>query len=224
MTGYLLRRLSQVPDDNDWLTTAERRWFTDRRSAKRVADWRLGRWTAKAAVGAFLERRGQPVPRDLEILAAADGAPEAFAGGSALPISLSLSHSHGRALAAVAAVATALGCDIERVEPRSDAFVAGYLTPAERAALAADDEPRRDLLVNLVWSAKESALKALRQGLRADTRSLQVTVTRPTGRRWQRLEVAGESARPALEGRWMELEGFVVTVVSRPAPEMVELG
>jgi 4'-phosphopantetheinyl transferase len=225
VTGFLLRRQSQVPDGDGWLTATERRWLTDRRSAKRVADWRLGRWTAKAAIGAFLDVRGQPPGDSVEVLAAADGAPQAFAGGRPLPLALSLSHSHGRALAVVAVANTALGCDLERIEPRSEAFVASYLTPAERAALAATDGARRDLFANLLWSAKESALKALRQGLRADTRSLQVAVKPSSGHCWERLEIAAESAGSALEGRWMELDGFVVTVVSRPAPtEMVELG
>ena len=224
MIGYLLRRRSDVPDANGWLTPAERCWFNDRRSAKRVADWRLGRWTAKAAIGAFLRLQGRPAVAAIEVLAAEDGAPEAFAGGRPLPLALSLSHSHGRALAAVAAAGTALGCDIERVEPRSAAFVADYLTPHERAALAAADEPRRDLLINLSWSAKESALKALRRGMRVDARTLEVTATGSSGHRWAPLEVAGASAGGALGGRWLRLEGYVLTIVSRPPAVPVELG
>ena len=50
------------------------------RVPKRREDWRLGRWTAKAALGG---RR-----RDL---AAADGAPEPWRDGERLPVSLSLS-------------------------------------------------------------------------------------------------------------------------------------
>ena len=218
MIGYLLRRLSDVPDGDDWLTPAERRWFTDRRSAKRVADWRLGRWTAKAAIGAFLERRGLPVPEAIEILAAADGAPEAHAEGRALEVTLSLSHSQGRGVAAVAATGVALGCDIERVEPRSPAFLASYLTPGERAALAAAGGTDRDLLANLIWSAKESALKTQRRGLRADTRSVEVRVTASPAAEWGRLEISRDDGDPLL-GRWTRLDDLVATIVSRPPPE-----
>ena len=65
-----------------------------------------------------------------------------------------------------------IGCDLEMVEPRSDAFVADYFTIEEQALVArasAEDRPR---LLALLWSAKESALKALHEGLRLDTRSV----------------------------------------------------
>ena len=218
MIGYLLRRLSDVPAGDDWLTPAERRWFTARRSAKRVADWRLGRWTAKAAIGAFLERRGVPVPGPIEVLAAADGAPEAFADGRALEVALSLSHSHGRAVAAVAGAGVALGCDIESVEPRSPGFLTGYFTLRERAAVAEASGQDRELLANLIWSGKESALKALRRGLRADTRSVEVgLIARPTAE-WGRLEITGDGG-DLLLARWTRLDDLVATIVSRPPPE-----
>ena len=225
MIGYLARRLSDLPDGDDWLTAAEREWFSDRRSAKRVADWRLGRWTAKAAVASYIGLQGHPPTGAVEVLAASDGAPEAFVNGEALPVAVSLSHSHGRAVSAVAAAGSALGCDLERIEPRSPAFIESYLTVGERVSLAAADEATRQLLANLFWSAKESALKALRRGLRADPRSLEVTLKPPSGRAWQNLRVVGAAAGVELEGRWARLDRFVVTIVARPAPEeIVDLG
>ena len=217
MIGFLLRRLSQVPVDDDWLTAAERRWLDDRRSAKRIADWRLGRWTARQAIIALLDERRQPEPEGLEIRADDDGAPEAFAGGLPLPLALSISHSHGRALAAVADAGIELGCDLERVEPRSPAFLDSYFTDAERAALAAASGADRDLLANLLWTGKESALKALRRGLRADTRSVEVSVEGRPDPVWGRLEVVTEPAGPILSGRWRRIDDFVVTIVWRPA-------
>jgi len=71
----------------------------------------------------------------------------------------------------------AIGCDLEIVEPRSDAFVEDFLTAAERSLVAgAPDEDARHLLANLVWCGKESALKVLRTGLRRDTRSVEVSL------------------------------------------------
>ena len=127
--GFLLRRLSQVPADNGWLTTAERRWFNDRRSTKRVADWRLGRWTAKATVDAFLGSAGAAAdPRYGGPGGRRTAPPTSSPPGRPLPLALSLSHSHGRALCAVAEAGTVLGCDLERIEPRSREFVASYFT------------------------------------------------------------------------------------------------
>lgn len=224
MIGYLLRRQSDVADGDGWLTPAERRWYGGRRSAKRIADWRLGRWTAKAAITAWLERFGQPVPADLEVLAATNGAPNAFDAGKPLALALSLSHSHGRAVAAVAGAEVALGCDLELLELRSRAFVSSYFTAAERAAVAAADVDR-DLVANLIWSGKESALKAVRRGLRVDARSLEVTVTEPNAAGWGGLQVTPANGNDTLTGSWRHLGGFVLTLVARPpAAQIVELG
>ena len=65
-----------------------------------------------------------------------------------------------------------LGCDLEIVEPRSDAFIADYFTAEEQALIERTSAADRSLLLALLWSAKESALKALRAGLRLDTRSV----------------------------------------------------
>ena len=63
-----------------------------------------------------------------------------------------------------------MGCDLEMIEPRSDAFVADYFTVEEQALVARASAADRSRLLALLWSAKESALKALRAGLRLDTR------------------------------------------------------
>ena len=100
------------------------------RIAPRRDAWRLGRWTAKAAASAFLALP----PERIEILAAPDGAPEVWVSGERAAVSLSLSHRAGRALAVVAAAPAVVGCDLEVVEPRSDAFVREWLAEPEQAA------------------------------------------------------------------------------------------
>src|SRR5215210_7466555 len=96
--GWLTSSPAELPAGEDWLSAAERAVLGGLRIEKRRADWRLGRWTAKRAVAAWLE-----VPaRRVEIVAAADGAPEAWLDGTPAPVSVSLSHRAGRALAAVA--------------------------------------------------------------------------------------------------------------------------
>src|SRR5207247_2585575 len=95
-------------------------------------DWRLGRWTAKAAVAAVLGVRAEEV----EIVAAPDGAPEAWVGGEPAGVSISLSHRGGRGLAVVVTPPAIVGCDLELVEPRSSAFVADWLAPSEQELVA----------------------------------------------------------------------------------------
>ena len=64
----------------------------------------------------------------------------------------------------------ALGCDLEVIEPRSEEFVADYFTTEEQKMVSQAPIADRSKLLALLWSAKESALKALREGLRFDTR------------------------------------------------------
>src|SRR6476620_5695963 len=166
MSGWLTRCNADVPAGDAWLSARERRTAAGARVRRRRRDWRLGRFTAKAAVGAWLS----VAPERVEILAAPDGAPEAWVDGERAPVSVSLSHRAGRALAAVAHAPAVVGCDLECVEPRSGAFARGWLAPAEHGLLAAHAQADRARLTNLVWTAKEAAAKVRREGLRLDVR------------------------------------------------------
>jgi 4'-phosphopantetheinyl transferase len=170
---WLEQTEADVPAESDWLSPSEALRLAGLRFPKRRADWRLGRWTAKRAVAACL---GLPIHAEnlalLEIRAAASGEPEVFLQRVPAAVSISLSHRAGVALCAVTPSSTALGCDLEIVEPRSDAFAADYFTVEEQALLSRTPASNRAVLLSLLWSAKESALKALHQGLRLDTRSV----------------------------------------------------
>ncbi len=89
---WLTRRAEDVAEGTDWLTAPEREVLEGLEFPKRRADWLLGRWTAKAAVATYLGLRGRQVPAsNIEVRAAADGAPEAYRRGDPLPVRLSLS-------------------------------------------------------------------------------------------------------------------------------------
>jgi 4'-phosphopantetheinyl transferase len=108
----------------------------------------------------------------------------------------------------------ALGCDLELVEPRSDAFAADYFT-AEEQSLAARAGPDRHRLLTLLWSGKESALKALGEGLRLDTRCVEVRPSRGDAI-WQPMQVARSNGE-ILHGWWQQSGGVVRTLVCSPA-------
>ena len=189
-TYWFEQSLSSVPIHNKWLAERELRCLERLRIPKRRDDWRLGRWTAKRAVAAVLE-----LPHDdtslmnIEIPAGSSGAPEVYVGHQPASVSISLSHRDGIAACAVAQSTIPLGCDLELVETRCTAFVRDYFTEKEQASMARGRGSERDWLVTLLWSAKESALKALRVGLRMDTRSVGVRLC------GQRSEWDEESAR-----------------------------
>jgi 4'-phosphopantetheinyl transferase len=137
------------------------------RAGPRRRDFLIGRLAARHALSAWMPNALNLA--DLEIRAASDGAPEGLIAGAKLPATISLSHRDGRALCAIAGPKIALGADLERIEPRSVAFVSDFFTEAEQTAVV-QSPLGRDLAANLIWSAKECAAKALRQGLRLDTR------------------------------------------------------
>jgi 4'-phosphopantetheinyl transferase len=216
MPAWLIRCSADVPAGEAWLSARERRTAAGLRVRRRRRDWRLGRFTAKAAVGAWLSI----APERVEILPAADGAPEAWVDGERAPLSVSLSHRAGRALAVVARAPAVVGCDLERVEPRSGAFVREWLAPAEHGLLAAHAEADRARLTNLVWTAKEAAAKVRREGLRLDVRR---AVVAPAGASatdgaWRALRVQWGDGGAPTSGWWRSEPGWVMTIAGDPSP------
>lgn len=203
-----LATLSEVPAGDDWLSASERETLAGLTIPARRRDWRLGRWTAKRAVAAVLDGTA------VEVRAAGDGAPEALVAGRPAPVTISISHRAGLGACLASGARQPAGCDLELVEPRSPALARDFFTPAELALVAGAGPGGRDLAVALVWSAKESALKALRQGLRLDTREVEVDLLPGASQGWRGLRVRhGERAF----GGWWRLEGrHVLTVVMAP--------
>ena len=130
---------ADVPTVDDWLSPNEQALLNAMRFAKRRSDWRLGRWTAKNALALYflyLKLPADPqVLASIEIRSASTGAPEAYFGNQPAAATISLSHRAGIAACAVTMPGVELGCDLEMVEPRSDAFVADYFTTASKRSL-----------------------------------------------------------------------------------------
>ncbi len=216
---WLEQTQGDVRDADDWLAPSEVASLQAMRFAKRRADWRLGRWTAKCAVAV---RLGRPLTshnlRCIELRAAECGAPDVFLDSWPAPLAISLSHRDGAAACLVAPSGVALGCDLETIEPRSDAFVADFFTAEEQSSVARAGAGR-DLTTALIWSAKESALKALRDGLRRDTRSVVVSlgaaeIPAPP-RQWRPLTVRYVGGGLA-EGWWQHDAAVLRTAITAP--------
>lgn len=203
-----------VPDRDDWLTAPEAERLNAMRYTKRRDEARLGRWTAKQAVARALGRSPEPAAlRAVVIRNASDGAPEAFLDDEPAGVAISMTDRAGWGVCTVTGGPAALGCDLELVEARSDRFVADYFTAAERATVTASPDDH-DLLANLIWSAKESALKVLREGLRLDTRSVEVSLLDGGDGGWRALVVT-TAAGERFEGWWRRFGDFVLTACAR---------
>jgi 4'-phosphopantetheinyl transferase len=210
--------MAEVPAGDGWMSEREQAWVAGLTFTKRRTEWRLARWTAKQALAAALgTARDDATLAGLEVRPSLEpdtrGAPEVFVGGERAGIGVSLTDRADWA-ACIVGPRVHLGCDLELVEPRSDAFVRTYLTAAEQALVARAPNGERDALVNLLWSAKESALKVLRTGLRRDTRSVEVSFPADgaTGS-WRPLVVHDEDGA-VLPGWWARFGEFVLTVAA----------
>jgi len=216
-TWWLARHEEQLPPAGGWLTPAERGRAAGMRYAKRRNDFLLNRWALKVAVARVLGWPDGPGElARIEGRNAPGGAPLVYVDGQPAACGVSLTDRAGCAVCLAAAGGTpgsaaALGCDVEIVEPRSDAFVRDYLTGPERR-LVAGAGPARDKAANLLWSAKESALKVLGTGLRRDTRSVEVTVAElnPPELTWSPLEVR-TSEGAVFPGWWRQSGAFLLT-------------
>lgn len=211
---YVIVPAGAAPASAHWLSPAERETLTGLSVPKRREDWLLGRFAAKTALSLSL---GYPASAlgELEVRAAPSGTPEAFQKGERLPVTLSIAHAAGRAASAVAALPLALGCDLEAVEARDPAFLEDFFTSEERRMVARASGVLAPLLVNLLWSAKESAAKALGEGLRRDTRTLEVAAEPSLGFAdgWRPLAVRDIESSRWFRGWWRLLPGAVLTVL-----------
>jgi len=217
---------AELPSHNNWLSAAEQDRLHGFRFEKRRADWRLGRWVAKCALTSYLER-----PFDCESLAQIEirptpsGAPDVFICNERNKAAISLSHRAGVAICSLAEPGATVGCDLELAEPRSCAFLSDYFTQGEQRWVASFLPEQRSLVPNLLWSAKESVLKVLEIGLRADTRDFEVELGAAAESHvlkqqttWSPLTVRGDEH--VFHGWWQYQCGLFRTVAAQPAPEV----
>lgn len=217
---WLIQTIDDVPLDDTWLAPSERQKLATLASHKRRRDWRLGRWTAKQAVARFAAGTACVVGdlADLVVGSLTSGAACCSMAGHSFPWTISISHSHGRGLCAIGSGGTPLGCDLERVERRVEEFPAEWFTYSEQDAIARARATDRDLLVTLVWSAKESALKALGLGLTITTQALTVRMVDPEpSAEWSALYVQLVDTPEPLFGWWRRDGEDLLTVVTASA-------
>ena len=230
MCRWLALGEDALPAEEQWLAPDEACTLAGLRYTKRRTEYLLRRLVTKHAVAAIIGRQADPATlAGIEVCNAASGAPYVCVDGAALALEVSITDRAGWAVCVLtnegAASAHPVGCDLELVEPRTPGFVRDFCTVAEQQLIAsrpAGDE--RDMTANLVWSAKESALKVLRTGLRRDTRTLEVTLAAPEADGWGELTVrAAEGAE--FPGWWRREGRFLHTVAAQDAsPPPVALG
>lgn len=210
---WLSRGLDEVPEGIAWLSAAEVDRLGRMRYAKRSSEFLVSRATAKQAIAHAVGLPLDPdVLRRIEVRHRPTGAPAPFVDGQPADLAMSSTDRADRAVCVTTATTgIAVGCDLELVEERSQGFVASYLTPPEQQTVAAAAAP--DLTANLLWSAKESALKVLETGLRRDTRTVEVRLGDEVVAGWSALEVYPAEGG-VFPGWWRRAGRFLLSVVA----------
>ena len=209
-------------DPPAYLAEEELARLADMRFSKRRIEWLHGRRTAK-----ILLQRCHPVCSSLplsEIIIKNElnGMPyPCQKNGGQMTGCLSISHRDRIAVSALTLVSSLrVGVDLEKVEPFQANFVADYFTPMEFERVYILPPDNRPETITLIWSAKEAALKALGQGLRLDTRTVEITILDQDEycigtQGWNRFEVNTRlTPGKVWHGWWRDYKNYVLTIAA----------
>jgi len=214
--SYIHQVLGDLPGHQDWLHPEERKFLDTLRFEKRRNDWLLGRWTAKQALLSFFESRGFSIAlHAIAILKGANGAPEVRLEEGLPQCSLSISHRAGHAIAVVGPPDAEIGCDLELIEPRSEAFLSDYFLDSEQAFLSGVPPGEKDLYANLLWCVKESVMKATGEGMRLHPREIGVEVLDLviSKKEWNLTTAKVGSLPLRFLGKWRREGAFVIVAI-----------
>jgi len=215
---WLFQEASDLPDENDWLSDRERALLEKMKFPQRRGEWRLGRWTAKFLITSYfkIDGRKQYAFSEIEILPDENNAPRAFLHQNPLPFKISISHRAGAGFCVLQTQNHPIGCDLEIVEKRSDVFIRDYFTPHEYSSVMQAPLKDQSLIANLIWSAKESVLKALEQGLKLDTRSVEISPDDfHVNDSWLELRAASSEFNQEFYGWWrLKHKRYILTIFS----------
>lgn len=200
-----------IPDPTEWLVDTELSFFEQLTFQKRRDEWLLGRWTVKNLIKEVFEEQSQQIDfKRIEINRKPKAAPLLFIDGKASTFKISLSHRSGICFCITWIEDFAAGCDLEKIEPRSQLFIEDYFSEKERYFIInSDNEP---LFANLFWSLKESVLKAEKSGLKIHPTKVEIFVELP----WKHTSWNNAFAilnKVTYKGFWNAEKGYVRTIM-----------
>lgn len=159
---------------NDILSNEEIRSYRKLIIPKRRNEWLASRVLAKILISQVLEERDLALCQ-IEIHKESSGMPYVVIEEKRVG-RLSLSHSGQTVIIAFSTDPKAsVGVDVESLEQRTGQMTDLFFTPYESRWVDSLSGRTRILAQNLVWSAKESYLKAVGKGLQMDTRSVTIS-------------------------------------------------
>lgn len=227
--------LTQGQPPDNFLTGGEKVVFKNLKVEKRKKDWLLGRWTAKQLLQRVVfQEHGQRLPFEvIAILAGEDGAPRVHIDPASFSpqnnYSISISHAKNTAFCALVKRENwPVGADLEWIESRTPGFAENYFTENEQQFLQQIEPENNDFWLTALWSAKEAAFKAVRQGLRLDTRQIECRFENlqrdsedwvPFSMQWRR---GANGHYPRLQGWLKATEDYVLTLAIEAEQEIID--
>ena len=139
---------------------------------KRQKEWLAGRICVKQLYRQMMDQN-LALP-SIRIERLPDGQPLLKVDGQSVGESISISHSYGWVAGAIDPLGQPIGIDLEKVERRDEAFLMDYFTANERNWIESSPDLIREQKSTLIWSCKESVLKALGKGLHIDPQRVEI--------------------------------------------------
>lgn len=213
MIDYKIQFQKDVPGRLDWLHPSELDLFRAFRFEKRQNDWLLGRWTAK---NLLQERWYQEKDlNDLAVLPGENRAPFVYVDGEQQAIIISISHGHGQSFCVTSEESVPVGCDLEKVEKRSKAFLMDYFGEDEHQLFISNNhELEEEEYFTLLWTAKEALMKATRKGMSLHPLKIKISDVLRSKNDWNTLELCDLSCKQMFKGSWQRNGAMIYTVVS----------
>jgi phosphopantetheinyl transferase len=190
--------------------------FTRLKIPKRKDEWVGSRLVVKKLILACVPAFAHCKLSQIQILKEPSGVPYIeLDGGVRLPGWISLSHSREHVLVAYSPDDIRFGVDLEYIEPRSIDFVRDFFTEKETQHATSGNPEQNSIITTVIWSAKEAVLKAISEGLRIDTKRLEI-ILKPdltNEKVWNLLKLSSSALKitsPHL--MWRREGGFIQTI------------
>lgn len=221
MVNYSLRFLKDVPDQLDWLHPSELEIYGSFRFEKKQKDWLLGRWTAKNLLKNCWFKGNQL--EEIAVLPGTNKAPFVYLNEKLQTYQISISHSHGQAFSITTDNNMQVGCDLEKVEKRSPAFLKDYFSAVEHELYATFELIFSDFeYYTLCWSAKEALMKATKQGMSLHPLKIELSKLQFIDKGWNTLNINNLESNHSYFGFWKIQEEMVYVVLMENRVDLVE--
>lgn len=158
-----------------YLNVLDKKEYAELKTVDRKREFLFSRIALKDAIRDFVAQDGAEMLYPVEIFCVHDenGKPLVYGEGDAAQqlegLCVSIAHKGNRAVAMVGT--SPVGVDLEKIEERTEGFIAGSFTAAERSVLGA--EPSAEL-VTRCWVAKEACAKKTGRGLQGDPKRFEI--------------------------------------------------